>query len=154
MQLRITAATAVQMFNAWATFLEGHPGIRVLEDGSVKLDTAPQATPFVPNMDGSTIIAWYKSDPNAVTSERAIAEARMATQELGLPRSLFVGKLIDIKRGANGVYMKCRTITRQTADGKPAYRTFNPAKGTIIELLINPAPGDLSAAMTGHTPEA
>jgi hypothetical protein len=147
MELRLTQAAAVQVITSWAAFLSANPNIRVLEGGGIKLDSAPQATPYVPNMDGSTIIAWYKADPNAVPTAKAIEEARMATQVLGLPRGLYVGKLIDIRMGANGAYLKCRTITRQTETGAPAYRTFNPSKGTLLELLINPTPGDLSQAL-------
>jgi hypothetical protein len=152
MELRLTQAAAVQVITAWAAYLEANPGIRAVEGGGVKLDSAPQASPYVPAMDGSTVIAWYKADPTAEVSAQAIAEANMATNVMGLPRTLYVGKLIDIRRGANGAYLKLRTITRLTAGGAPAYRTFNPAKGQLIELIVNPTPADLSSAMGGQEP--
>lgn len=145
MELRLTQPVAVRMLDAWAAFLEANPGVRALEDGSVKLDSAPQASPFIPAMDGSTVIAWYRAGGEA--TPQAIEEARIATEVMGLPRSLYVGKLIDIRKGANGSYMRLRTITRQTATGQPAYRTLNPSKGQLIELLINPTQADIGGAM-------
>jgi hypothetical protein len=154
MEFRLTQQAAVQMLDAWERHLATNPGLRALEDGTILLDSAAVVpvnpavprTPFVPAMDGSVIIAWYRASEEPTA--QAIAEARMATQVLGLPRELYVGKLISIQRGKDRtVYLKCRTITRQNASGEPAYRTLNPSKGQLVELLINPTQADIASAM-------
>lgn len=156
MELRLTHEAAIRVFALWYQFLVDHPGARALEDGTIKLDSVPidsvtathaSRNPLQHAMDGSTVIAWYRAGRPATV--RAIEEARNATQVLGLPRSLYVGKLIDIRRNQadRTIYMKMRTITRNGADGSPQFRTLNPSKGTLTELLINPTAADMAGAM-------
>ena len=66
---------------------------------------------------------------------------------MSLPRQLYMGKLIDIKRGQDStVYFLVRSMTRQDSGGGPAYRCFNPSKGELIEMVINPVASTIAQA--------
>ena len=144
------------MFEIWYAEKFTH-ATRSLENGSVKLDSVPSPVyrrghaacgpRTVHAMDGSTVIVWYRAanPPTAL----AIREAEVSTRVTAMPRQLYVGRLIDILRGQNGtVYFKCRTVTRQDIahDREPAYRTFNPSKGQLLEMTINPSAEALAGA--------
>jgi hypothetical protein len=120
--------------------LSANPAARAVEQGGIKLDAVPSARGAVHTMDGALVIVWYRA-ANEPT-ERAIREAAVATQVMNLPRQLYTGKLIDIKRGADGtVYFKLMAIERrdESRNGMPAFRSFNPSKGQLIEMVINPS---------------
>lgn len=140
MELKLTATEAVRMFEIWRTEIDGRPGAREVENGVVRLDSVPSARGAIHQMNGSLVEVRYQAafEPTA----RAIAEARRATVEFGLPRQLYSGRLIDIKRGTDGtVYFMVKAIQREGA----GWRCFNPSKGQLIEMTINPAAAALAA---------
>jgi len=140
MELKLTAAEAARMFEIWGHEIETHPGTRTVENGVVRLDAVPSARGAVHQMNGSLVEVRYQAafEPTA----RAIAEARRATVEFGLPRQLYSGRLIDIKRAVDGtVYFMVKAIQREGA----GFRCFNPSKGQLIEMTINPAAAALAA---------
>ncbi len=134
MQIKLTVVEAARMFELWRQEIEARAGLRAVENGEVKLDTVPSARGAVHQMDGSLVEVWYRAaNPPTAT---AIAEARRATVEFGLPRQLYSGRLIDIKRGSDGtVYFMVKAIQR---DGE-GFRCFNPSKGQLLEMVINPS---------------
>lgn len=134
MKIRLTVAEAARMFEIWRGEIDVHAGLRAVENGEVKLDTVPSARGVVHQMDGSLVEVWY-SAAKAPTA-RAIAEARRATVEFALPRQLYSGRLIDIKRAGDGtVYFMVKAVQREGA----GFRCFSPSKGQLIEMTINPA---------------
>lgn len=142
MRIRLTLAEAARMFEIWRTELDTRADLRAVEDGQVKLDSVPSTHGAVHAMDGSLVEVWYRAT-KAPTS-RAIAEARRATEEFGLPRQLYSGRLIDIKRGRDGtVFFMVKAVQREGA----GYRCFSPSKGQLIEMTINPAAVEAGSLM-------
>jgi hypothetical protein len=137
MEIKLTAEAASRMFGIWRAELEANPRARAVENGEVKLDTVPSAVGAVHLMDGSLVEVWYKA--SKPPTERAIREASEATQMMHMPRQRYTGKLIDIKRGADGtVYFLVRALERrEEGTGMPAFRAFNPSKGQVLEMTIN-----------------
>ena len=137
-QLTLTVSAAVNMFALLRAEMESNEGRRVLENGTVKLDTVPSVRGADHHMDGSLVIVIYKAAHRA--TDRAVREASEAVNLMSLPRQLYIGKLIDIMRGADRtVYFKVRSITRRDEGShQPAFRSFNPSKGQLIEMVINP----------------
>lgn len=145
MEIKLTSAEAVVMFNAWYTELAANRTARAVESGHVKLDSVPSTRGAVHTMDGALVIVWYRA-ANEPT-ERAIREASVATQVMNLPRQMYTGKLIDIIKGADGtVYFKVMAVERrdERRQGMPAFRSFNPSKGQLIEMTVNPAAATLA----------
>jgi hypothetical protein len=143
MEIKLTSVEAVSMFNIWHT--EKESGARRVEGGAIQLDSVPSIPGAEHAMDGSTVIVWYQAaeEPTA----RAIQEARTAVEIMQLPRKLYMGKLIDIKKGRDGtVYFLVRSMTRHDANGQPAYRAFNPSKGQLLEMTINPSGATINTA--------
>lgn len=134
MKIRLTLAEAARMFEIWRAELDARADLRAIENGQVKLDSVPSARGAVHQMDGSLVEVWYRATKAA--TPRAIAEARRATEEFGLPRQLYSGRLIDIKRAADGtVYFMVKAVQREGA----GFRCFSPSKGQLVEMTINPA---------------
>jgi len=147
MEIRLTVHEAVRMFGIWQRELSASQNSRVVEGGSIQLDAVPSCRGAVHQMNGSLVVVWYRA-ANAPTA-RAIREASVATQMMNLPRQLYMGKLIDIKKGADDtVYFLVRSMTRQDSanDNAPAYRAFNPSKGELIEMIINPSAATIAAS--------
>lgn len=140
MEIKLTAAEAVRMFGIFRAEMERTPGIRSVENGHIVLDAVPSGPGAVHQMNGSLVEVWYRAANPA--SARAIAEAHRATVEFGLPRQLYTGRLIDIKRGSDGtVYFLVKAIQREGA----GFRAFNPSKGQLLEMTINPSAQHLVA---------
>lgn len=134
MKIRLTLAEATRMFEIWRSEIDACADVRAVEDGQVKLDSVPSARGATHAMDGSLVEVWYRASKAA--APRAIAEARRATEEFGLPRQLYSGRLIDIKRAADGtVYFLVKAVQREGT----GFRCFSPSKGQLIEMTINPA---------------
>ena len=152
MEYKLTTHEAVRLFDVWCRELEAAPGIRSVENGSIHLDSVPSTTEHAHGqrlehaMDGSLLIVWYVAAGEA--SSRAIREAAAATSVMGLPRQLYTGRLIDILRSRDGtVYFKVRSIERiDETTHQPAFRSFNPSKGQLIEMTINPAAAAVAEA--------
>ena len=147
MEFKLTALEAVRMFNIWHDEMVAHPGVRAVEGGEIKLDSVPSTRGAVHPMDGALVFVWYRA-ANPPT-ERAVREAQVATQVMNLPRQLYTGKLIDILKGADGtVYFKVMAVERrdESRNGMPAFRSFNPSKGQLIEMTINPTAATIAAA--------
>lgn len=137
-EMTVTQAVAVRLFDSWMRRLETVPTQRTCAGGQIRLDTVPSERGAVHQMDGSIVRIHYHA-ANQPT-ERAIREASVAVG-MGMSRRVYTGKLIDIKRGADGtVYFKVRTVERRDErhGHQPAFRTFNPSKGQLIEMVINP----------------
>jgi hypothetical protein len=147
------------MFEAWLRELEASPGLRAVEGGHIKLDSVPSPAHPVPGvrtehaMDGALVIVWYKAQYSEATA-RAIQEAATATAMMHLPRQLYTGRLIDLLRARDGsVYFKLRAIERlDEATHAPAYRSFNPSKGQLIEMTVNPTAANQAEAMAHPEP--
>lgn len=134
MKIRLTYVEATRMFEIWRAELDAHADLRAVENQQVKLDSVPSTHGAVHAMDGSLVEVWYLA--TKPPTSRAIAEARRATDEFGLPRQLYSGRLIDIKRAADGtVYFMVKAVQREGA----GFRCFSPSKGQLIEMTINPA---------------
>jgi hypothetical protein len=147
MQIKLTVAEAARMFEIFRAEMDANPGLRAVENGNVVLDAVPSAPGAVHQMNGSLVEVWYKAANPA--TPRAIAEARRATVEFGLPRQLYSGRLIDIKRGSDGtVYFMVRAIQRDGA----GFRCFNPSKGQLLEMTINPAAAQLVSGAQSPAP--
>jgi len=147
MEIRLTTSEAVRMFDIWYRELSSAaPATRAVESGAIKLDTFPSRPGVTHDMSGATVIVWYRA-ANAPTA-RAIQEASEATRIMNLPRQLYTGKLIDILKGQDEtVYFKVLSLTRRSSDdNRPAYRSFNPSKGQLIEMVINPSAETVAAA--------
>jgi len=152
MEIRLTVAEAARMFEVWRVELENSStsGQRAVENGQVILDSVPSARGAVHAMNGSLVEVWYRTDPNNTPTARAIDEARRATVEFGLPRQLYSGRLVDIKRGADGtVYFMVKAIQRDGA----GFRCFNPSKGQLLHMTINPAAAALVAQPAERMPQ-
>ena len=146
MEMKLTSAEAVRLFDIWAAELSADPARRAVETGEIKLDSVPTARGAVHTMDGALVYVWYRA-ANEPT-ERAIREAHVATAIQNLPRQLYTGRLIDIVRGADGtVYFKVMASERrdEARQGMPAFRSFNPSKGQLIEMTINPSAATVAA---------
>jgi hypothetical protein len=148
-EFKLTDVEAVRMFDIWYNELHrGDPTVRRVENGEIKLDTVPSARGAVHLMDGALVQVWYRA-ANEPT-ERAIREASVATQVMNLPRQMYTGRLIDIlKHGTDGtIYFKLMTVERrdESRNGMPAFRSFNPSKGQLIEMTINPTAATIAAA--------
>jgi len=127
------------MFELWRQEIERAPTVRTVEGGQIALDTVPSVRGAVHQMNGSLVQVWYKA-ANPATAQ-AISEARRATVDFGLPRQLYTGRLIDILRGGTDgtVYFKVKAIEREGA----GFRSFNPSKGQLLEMVINPSAAQL-----------
>lgn len=135
MKIRLTLAEAARMFEIWRAELDARADLRAIENGQVKLDSVPSARGAVHAMDGSLVEVWYKRDQRNEVTARQIAEARRATEEFGLPAELYSGRLIDIKRAADGtVYFMVKAVQREGA----GFRCFSPSKGQLLEMSIYP----------------
>jgi hypothetical protein len=139
---RLTLNLAVRMLDAWFTELQQGEA-RTVAGGQIKLDSvpspdhAPRGSHTDHAMDGSTAIVYYLAGNRP--TPRAIREAQEWCEVMRLPRTLYIGKLIDIKRGGNGTYFKLRTMTRRSErDNTAGYRTFNPRVGRVIAMIVNP----------------
>jgi hypothetical protein len=145
MKIRLTPVEATRMFELWRQEMDARSDMRAVENGQVKLDSVPSTCGAVHQMDGSLVEVWYRA-ANLPTTQ-AIAEAHRATVEFGLPRQLYSGRLIDIKRGADGtVHFLVKAIQRDGA----GFRCFNPSKGQLLEMTINPAVAQLAAQPGVH----
>jgi hypothetical protein len=152
MEYRLTAHEAVRLFDIWRRELDGAPEARAVENGQIRLDSVASPTHSARGqrtqhaMDGALVIVWYRA-ANPATA-RAVREASVATELMGLPRQLYTGKLIDILRGSDGtVYFKLRAIERiDETTHQPAFRSFNPSKGGLIEMVINPSAATVAAS--------
>jgi hypothetical protein len=147
MEFKLTSEEAVRMFGIWQGELVRVPGTRAVENGEIKLDSVPSARGAVHTLDGALVYVWYRA-ANEPT-ERAIREASVATQVMNLPRQLYTGRLIDIMKGADDtIYFKVMTVERrdESRNGMPAFRSFNPSKGQLIEMTINPTAATVAAA--------
>lgn len=136
-EMVVTQAVAVRLFDTWMRRLEANPTQRSCAGGQIKLDSVPSERGAVHTMDGSVVRIYYKA-ANPPTA-RAVREASRVV-EMGMSRRVYTGKLIDIKRGADGtVYFKVRTVERvDESSGAMAFRAFNPSKGQLLEMVINP----------------
>lgn len=155
MEIKLTSAEAVIMFDTWHRELNSNRAARAVEGGAIKLDAVPSARGAVHQMDGALVYVWYRA-ANEPT-ERAIREAQVATVVMNMPRQLYTGKLIDILKGADGtVYFKVMAVERrdEARNGMPAFRSFNPSKGQLIEMTINPSAATISAGATAAAPAA
>ena len=112
---------------------------RLLQNGQVKLDTEPSVRGVTHLNYGSVCLAWYVAGNRS--NARQVRESSEWAAIMQMPRHLYPGKLIDIMRGRNGVYLKIRTMSRRDErhENTPAYRNFNPAVGTMLALIINPS---------------
>jgi hypothetical protein len=144
-EIRLMQSLSVPVLNALYTEKDAggramtEPGIRLLQNNQIKLDSKPSVRGAVHDNDGSTCLAWYVAGNRS--TERAIREGREWSEVMQMPRHLYPGKLIDILRGSNGVYIKIRTMSRrdESHDNSPAFRSFNPSVGRMIALVINPS---------------
>jgi hypothetical protein len=143
MEYRLTGNEAVRLFDVWRRELDGTPELRTVESGNIKLDSIARGHHA---MDGAVVIVWYRAA--YAPTARAVREAAVATELMGLPRHMYSGKLIDILRASDGtVYFTLRAIERiDERTHQPAFRSFNPAKGQLIEMVINPSAATVSAA--------
>jgi hypothetical protein len=149
MEFKLTVAEAARMFEIWRQEIEAGVSVRAVENGQIKLDSVPSTRGAEHQLDGSLVEIWYRAaNPSTPI---AIQQAHRATVEFGLPRQLYSGRLVDIKRGADGtVYFLVKAIQRDGA----GFRTFNPSKGQLLEMTINPAAASLvaPAAIQPQTP--
>lgn len=139
MQIKATGAEAAVMFRQMYSE-KIRTDERLLLGGAVAIDSVRE-TGKAHAYDGSTVVLWYKS--SGKPTARAEKEAQVST-DMGIPRQMFMGKLIDIKLNKDQqVYFLVRAINRQGDDGKPCFRAFNPTKGDVLEITINPEPFEL-----------
>lgn len=156
MEYRLTAHEAVRLFDIWRRELEASPGSRAVENGQIRLDSVASPQQAVRGqhtqhaMDGALVVVWYRAANPA--TPRAVREASIATEVMGLPRHLYTGKLIDILRAMDGtVYFKLRAIERvDETTHQPAYRSFNPSKGQLVEMVINPSAATVAASVASR----
>ena len=140
MQIKATGAEASVMFRQLYAEKQ-YTDDRFLMGGAIALDSVRDGK-TAHKFDGSNIVLYYKA--SGKTTERAKKEASTALS-MGLPREMFIGTLIDIKENKDQqVYFLVRALTRQDENGKPCFRAFNPTKGDILEIIINPEPAVLN----------
>lgn len=154
MEYRLTRHEAAQMFEIWRRELEASPGLRAVEAGQIRLDSVGSQRGAAHAMDGSLVIVTYEAYRHA--TERAVREAAVATEMMHMPRSFYTGRLIDILRAADGsVFFRVRTLERiDETTHQPAFRSFAPSKGTLIELVINPGAAALADPLAaGRQPQ-